>query len=151
MASHYNLRKKEKTNYQEVNNVILPRPVRSNNTSKLYAITIVEEDGERVKVHYEGYDDKYDEWKDKSEIVDPSPVPEKDIYQPFELHRELAIQIKMALDSKHRRDPEVRIELSFDRLLFKRGIKSKLGIWLLVVYMVPLSMEFHHIHHSLPC
>ena len=90
MASHYNLRKKEKTNYQELSNVILPRPVRSNNTSKLYAITVVEEDGERVKVHYEGYDDKYDEWKEISEIVDLSPLPEQDIYQLFELHHELA-------------------------------------------------------------
>ena len=52
-------------------------------------------------MHYDGYDDKYDEWKDKSEIVDLSPVPEKDIYQSFELHRELTLQIKMALDSKH--------------------------------------------------
>lgn len=98
-------------------------------------------------MHYEGYDDKYDEWKDKSEIVDPSPVPEKDIYQPFEFHRELAIQIKMALDSKHRRDPEVRIELPFDRLLFERGLKQAGH---LVVYVVPLYVEFH-IHHSPPC
>ena len=30
----------------------------------------------------------------------------------------------MALDSKHRRDPEVRIELSFDRLLFEGGLKQ---------------------------
>lgn len=62
MASHYNLR--EKTNYQELNSVILPHPVRSHNSSKLYAITVVEGDGERVKAHYEGYDDKYDEWKE---------------------------------------------------------------------------------------
>lgn len=60
----------------------------------------------------------------KSEIVDLSPLPEQDIYQLFELHHELAIQIKMALDSKHRRDPEVRIELPFDRLLFEGGLKQ---------------------------
>ena len=53
-----------------------------------------------------------------------SPVAEQDIYQLFELHHELAIQIKMALDSKHRRDPEVRIELPFDRLLFEGGLKQ---------------------------
>ena len=28
-------------------------------------------------MNYEGYDDKYDEWKDKSEIVDSSPVSKK--------------------------------------------------------------------------
>lgn len=73
------------------------------------------------QVHYKGYDDKYDE---NSEIVDLSPLPELDIYQLFELHHELAIQIKMALDSKHWRDPEVRIELPFDRLLFEGRLKQ---------------------------
>ena len=84
---------------------------------------MVEEDGERVKIHYEGYSEKHDEWWDKTDRVEPSAI-KPDIYQPFELHRELALQIKLALDSKHRRDLEVRIELRFDRLLFEGGLKQ---------------------------
>jgi len=35
---------------------------------KLYSIEVVQTDGDKVKVHYIGYSDIYDEWKDKNEI-----------------------------------------------------------------------------------
>ena len=37
--------------------------------NKLYDIEIVKEEGAYVKVHYCGYDSKYDEWKMKEEVV----------------------------------------------------------------------------------
>ena len=38
-------------------------------SDRLYKIKIVEEDGERVKVHYVGYSKKEDEWKRRDELV----------------------------------------------------------------------------------
>ena len=29
---------------------------------KLYAVEVVKKEGERVKIHYVGYDDRLDEW-----------------------------------------------------------------------------------------
>ena len=43
---------------------------------------------------------------------------------PFHLHRELAYQIKMALHSSQRSDPNVRIELAYDYFLFVGGLKQ---------------------------
>ena len=37
---------------------------------RLYPIEVVQTDGDRVKVHYIGYSDIYDEWKDKDELED---------------------------------------------------------------------------------
>ena len=41
------------------------------NTIKLYDIEVVEEDleNDKVKIHYVGYSDKYDEWRCSDEIV----------------------------------------------------------------------------------
>ena len=44
----------------------------------MYEIKLVETKKERVKIHYVGYSDKYDEWKLKSEIV----------YQPLQADRD---------------------------------------------------------------
>ena len=46
------------------------------------------------------------------------------IYVPFHLHNELAYQIKLALNSSSRSDPEVRIEIPFDHFLFKGGLQQ---------------------------
>ncbi len=46
------------------------------------------------------------------------------MYTPYEPHKELAFQIKLALDSGNRRDPKTRIELPFDRVLFTGGLQS---------------------------
>ena len=45
-------------------------------------------------------------------------------YQPYNPHQELAYQIKLSLHSGNRREPEVRIELPFDWLLFEGGLKQ---------------------------
>lgn len=87
----------------------------------MYPISVVERNGSKVKIHYEGYGEEYDEWRDEDDIVLPTP---SEVYKPFELHKELAYQIKLALDSRGRRDPEVRIEIPFDKLLFEGGLKQ---------------------------
>ena len=46
-------------NYRELNEIKLPRAQRVHvkTVDKLYAVEVVEEEGERVKIHYVGYDD----------------------------------------------------------------------------------------------
>lgn len=44
-------------------------PKKQKKDNKLYDIEIVDEDGPNVKVHYVGYDEKYDEWKPRSQVV----------------------------------------------------------------------------------
>ena len=38
-----------------------------------YIQYIVEKDGSRVKIHYVGYNDDYDEWREVGDIVSLSP------------------------------------------------------------------------------
>lgn len=43
---------------------------------------------------------------------------------PFHLHTELAYQIKLALHSSTRSDPDIRVELPFDRFLYTGGLQQ---------------------------
>ena len=44
---------------------------------------LVKTEKERVKIHYVGYSDKYDEWKLKSEIVYQPLTPDRDEVPQF--------------------------------------------------------------------
>ena len=100
--------------------------------SELYRIRVVEENGDKVKVHYIGYSKKYDEWKNKDELVslekDNSDItPQPSTWQPYSLYRELANKIKANLHSSRKESPAVKIDMPFDRLLFEGGL-ARLGI-----------------------
>ena len=115
----YNLRKRSTKCYTA--DMPLPRSKRTKKDEKLYPIRVLEEEGDRVKIHYEGYSDDFDEWRPAADIV----VPEQpEVYQPFHLHSELAIKIKQALTSSSAREPDVRISLPFDKVLFEGGLKQ---------------------------
>ena len=75
----YSLRTTERKNYKEIANVQVPqgrRVLQKPAKDELYPIEIVERDDEqgKVKVHYLGYGECYDEWKSFEEIV-PLPTP----------------------------------------------------------------------------
>lgn len=73
-SSHnYSLRGKHSKNYRQMSDLDLPRPKRTSHSNKLYPISIVERDGSRVKIHYVGYNDGYDEWREVGDIVSLSP------------------------------------------------------------------------------
>ena len=78
---------------------------------KLYAVEVVEEEGERVKIHYVGYDDRFDEWRQKEEIKNVSEHGGQQLeiepYERFDLHQELAYQIKLGLKNS-RKDPGLK-------------------------------------------
>ena len=79
--------------------ISLPRCGKSRKDDMLYPVEELKHDGNRVLIHYIGYDHKYDEWRDKNEVVETGGSKEHS-YQPFNLYSKLCYQIKLALDSK---------------------------------------------------
>lgn len=73
-------------------------------------------------MHYIGYDSSYDEWKETGELEVYGGGFQLESYVAFSLYSELQYQIRHALNSASRRDPAVRIELAFDRVLFDGGL-----------------------------
>lgn len=69
----YILRNLERKNYKEIANIQLPRARRvtgnPRTADELYPIEVVEDDyNGRVKVHYIGYGEEFDEWKQEDEV-----------------------------------------------------------------------------------
>ena len=116
-----------------MSNLDLPRPKRTSQKSKLYPISIVERDESRVKIHYVGYNDGYDEWRKVEDIVSLSLEPENPfggsqtlqlIQQPYSLYKELSIKIKQFLTFGRKQSPSVKINMGFDYLLFVGGLQT---------------------------
>ena len=97
-----------------------PKRKRADQSDTLYPVTVLEDDGSRYRVHYVGYSDSYDEWKDYSD-VEALNVDEGDS-TPFSLYRELANKIKASLKSGRKESPIVKIEMPFDRISFDGGL-----------------------------
>ena len=68
------------------------------------------EDGPNVKIHYVGYDEKY-EWKPRSQILMKKPEDDRTDYSPF---IELVSCIKKKLKAIRTDDPAVRIQVGFE-------------------------------------
>jgi len=103
--------------------VKLPRARPKIVEAKLYPVDIVEEEEDRVKVHYIGYDSAHDEWKNREELETLNDGGhELELYQPYNFYEELRWHIKNALST--RRDLDVRIEMGIDAMLFQGGLKS---------------------------
>ena len=86
-------------------------PKKQKKDNKLYDIEIVDEDGPNLKVHYVGYDEMYDEWKPRSQILMKKPEGDRTDYSPFV---ELVSCIKKKLKAIHTDDPAVRIQVGFE-------------------------------------
>ena len=134
MAS--SLRKKIRVNYKEPkeSDIFLTSGAHvakssTPSSSGLFPIRVVQEDSLRYKVHYVGYSSKYDERKEKSEVVDldncdhddQEPLSTTNILH-FSLYHELAIRIKSALNSSRKESPKARIDMPFDRVQFNGGL-----------------------------
>lgn len=98
----------------------------------LFPVEIVDKEPTkcRVKVHYIGYGVKYDEWKDENELEVPdehAPTTKETVLtrssiEHYCLFKDLGIKIKRALSCKRNTSPKARIVMSFDILLFNRGL-----------------------------
>ena len=122
----YSLRSKERKNYREIADIRLPRPERLQATNKLYPVKVLERDNQRVKIHYVGYSNVHDEWRDEEiTLFGVQGALQMESYRPYCHYRELAYAIKAALRSAlPRRDPDVRIEIPFDQLVYNGGLKQ---------------------------
>ena len=122
----YTLRTRKSVKYYD--NSPLPRAIKTKPVdNKIYSIEVIDTKDDKVLIHYVGYDRKYDEWRSKEEIIKPrleKTLQKEDVYRPFSFYDELGYQIKLALDSKRRKEPDVRIEMPFDRLVFDGGLKQ---------------------------
>jgi len=63
-------RSTNRPNYKLLADIELPKVKRScTKEDELYAVTIVERQSMKVKVHYVGYGSQHDEWRDEADIV----------------------------------------------------------------------------------
>lgn len=135
ITKKYNTRPGRRVDYKASSDIVLPVAKRSRRSrqieSELYPVEVLERDEEakRVKVHYTGYGSSDDEWKDEDDIVDFTQEHEECDLEPqylitptFNLYQQLALKIKISLQSSRKGNPEVRISMDFDKLLFDGGI-----------------------------
>ena len=91
----------------------LPRLQRVNvePRNKLYDITIIEELDDKVKVHYVGYPEKFDEWMDRSDVYrKPSSLGGDTELPPSHLS---ACYIKQKLLPRKLDDPAVKVYMPY--------------------------------------
>ena len=128
----YNLRSdRPRINYKALLEPKLPKLTASTGgrasrkiDTQLYPVEVVETEGTRVKIHYVGYADKHDEWREAEEVESVCEESEEaERYTLFDPHRELAFQIKASLNAGNRKDVDVRIDMPFNR--FNGGLKQK--------------------------
>ena len=80
--------------------------------NKLYPIDIVEQQDNRVRIHYVGY---ASEWRERSDLewIEEEETPP---YQPYSLYSSLLVKIKQAMSCGRKTSPSVHIVMSFDFL-----------------------------------
>jgi len=125
----YSLRTTNARDYRSIADLSLLRSQKISYTNKLYPINVFERDGSRVKIHYEGYNSSYDEWREDTEIVSLSPNPEQStsgsqisIHQLYSLYKELGIKIKQSLTCGRKQSPTAKVQMGFDYILFVGGL-----------------------------
>ena len=134
----YNLRGVTR-NYRQLSSLNIPRTSRTTQPQdKLYPVEVVERNGSRVRIHYVGYDNSTDEWRELTDLVSTnstsrgtngdntynSSTISNTIIQPYNLYNELRVKIKQALVCSRKQSPVVTIDMGFDYLLFKGGLQA---------------------------
>ena len=98
------------------------RRQRHGDAGSLYPVTVMSASASgRLLIHYVGYSSKYNEWRQPGELVQldsPCIVPEK-----YDLHQDLALNIKALLVSKCKSNPVCRVDMPFDKGLFDNGLR----------------------------
>ena len=104
-------------------------------TDTLFPVTILESNNHRVRIHNDGYDSDFDEWRDENDIeltdrnnsneISCSLVPNSapQYHQPFSLYGDLRNRIKISLKFGRKSSPTVKIIMPFDPLLLNGGLK----------------------------
>ena len=74
-----------------------------------------------MRIHYIGYNSKYDEWRDPSDLV---TTGSQSVVEEYNFNTDLALKLKSSLVSQRRSNPAVKIEMIFDKIVFDEGLKS---------------------------
>ena len=94
--------------------------------STLYPISIAPSTNSTtnlVKIHYLGYSSRYDEWRAVSDLVEldtPCALEEQ-----YDFNQHLAEKITSSLSSQRRASPVVKIEMTYDKSVYEKGLKMK--------------------------
>ena len=122
--------------FKKLTTVELPkrRKLAKRDTDGLYDIEVLEKCDGRVRIHYVGYSELYDECCLQSEIVVQNSTVQHDtdgsravcvtVLYVFSLYRELSLRIKQCLTSGRESIPLVKIKTSFDKVQYNGGLNS---------------------------
>ena len=123
-----------KANYKELSQLNLPKSSikrRRKVSKKLYPISVIEKQENRVKIHYIGYEDHFDEWRDEAEVETLQDTEETEsiaepceVLEPYSFYRDLGIKIKRSLSCNRTASPAIKIVMPFDVIMFNGGLKS---------------------------
>lgn len=151
----YNFQEGVTRNYRQLSIVTIPRINRTRTQDKLYPVEVVERNGSQVKIHYIGYDNSTDEWRELTDLVhstnsgdtnnskttnNSSNNIDNTIIQPYSLYNELRIKIKQVLVCGRKQSPVVTIDIIF----YLRVVCKQLGFqsdW----YMVANNIKYRAI------
>ena len=139
MAKRIRKLKWGKGSYKELANCTIPISYRNGNAVKrqkvkkkeLYPVDVLERGaGGRVKVHYIGYKNNYDEWKDETELetieedCEESEPSVTELLEPYSLYKDLGVKIKKALSCNRTTSPQIKLVMPFDILMFNGGLRT---------------------------
>ena len=127
----YNLWEGATQNYRQLCSLNIPKVRTTRPQDKLYPVEVVE----RNKIHYVGYDNSTDEWRELTDLVSTNSTSQgtsgnnnstigNTIIQPYNLYNKLQIKIKQTLVCGRKQSPVVTIEMGFNYLLFKGGLQA---------------------------
>ena len=91
---------------------------RVKHANNLYDVEVVEEHDDRVKIHYTGYTDRFDQWISRSDVVYRPPCTPMDCEENSPLYL-LACNIKQKLWPSKTEDPLVKVYMPFSEEAFR--------------------------------
>ena len=133
MAKRTRKLKWDKANYKDFATFKIPASGRQRVEKKeLYPVEIIERNEDCVRVHYIGYKDDYDEWKDVTELESLEEDCEQlellsdkeQLLESYSLYKDLSIKIKKSLSCNRRSSPRIKIVMPFDVVMFNGGLKA---------------------------
>lgn len=98
---------------------------RTGQNNTLYPVAVLPErcTDNRLLIHYIGYGSECDEWRQPEDLVElESPCVTS---EEHDFHQDLALKIKSLLVGHRKSNPVSRIEMTFDKVTFDEGLRTK--------------------------
>ena len=115
-------------NYKDLEKIKLPKVSVCKPKDKLYPVTVLEHDADKVKVHYVGFSEDHDEWREENELEALGEEEDEGTsmacYKSLSIYDTLRLKIKQALTCGRRSSPVINIVMAFDLIQFNGGLKT---------------------------